>query len=219
MHPAGERFLSSMAAAGVRRMPAPGAGRRAAPCAGKADALSAVADEIAACTRCALHATRLRTVPGEGDPAAAIVFVGEGPGADEDRSGRPFVGRAGQLLDDIITKGMKLRRQDVYICNVVKCRPPGNRVPEPDEAAACADFLDRQLRAVAPRVICALGATAARRLLGVEQPLGTLRGEVHRWGDTPVVVTYHPAYLLRNPAAKKPTWDDIRKVLELAAAT
>ena len=142
--------------------------------------------------------------------------MGEGPGADEDRTGRPFVGRAGQLLDDIIVKGMKLRREDVYICNVVKCRPPGNRVPEPDEVAACAPFLDRQIAAIRPAVICALGATAVRRLLEDERPMGALRGRAYEFRGVPVIVTYHPAYLLRNPAAKVHTWQDIQKVMELA---
>ena len=177
--------------------------------------LAAVTEGVLRCVACGLAKTRTRAVPGEGDPHARVVFVGEGPGADEDRTGRPFVGRAGQLLDDIITKGMKLRREDVYICNVVKCRPPENRVPAPDEVAACADWLDRQLLAISPRVICALGSTAARRLLDTERSLGALRGTTHRWRGLPVVVTYHPAYLLRNPAAKTPTWVDIQRVIEL----
>ena len=177
--------------------------------------LAAVSEGVLRCVACGLAKTRTKAVPGEGDPHARVVFVGEGPGADEDRTGRPFVGRAGQLLDDIITKGMKLRREDVYICNVVKCRPPENRVPAPDEVQACADWLDRQLLAIAPRVICALGSTAARRLLDTERSLGALRGATHRWRGFPVVVTYHPAYLLRNPAAKAPTWVDIQRVIEL----
>lgn len=177
--------------------------------------LAAVAAGVVKCVACRLATTRTQAVPGEGNPRAPVVFVGEGPGADEDRTGRPFVGRAGQLLDDIIVKGMKLRREDVYIANVVKCRPPENRVPAPDEVEACADWLDRQLLAIAPRVICALGSTAARRLLQTERSLGSLRGTTHRWRDFPVIVTYHPAYLLRNPAAKTPTWVDIQRVLEL----
>jgi DNA polymerase len=177
--------------------------------------LTTVADAVRRCVACKLGSTRTNAVPGEGDPHARVVFVGEGPGAEEDRTGRPFVGRAGQLLDDIITKGMKLRREDVYICNVVKCRPPENRVPAPDEVEACSDWLDRQLLAIAPRVICALGSTAARRLLGTERSLGALRGATHRWREIPLVVTYHPAYLLRNPAAKAPTWVDIQRVIEL----
>jgi uracil-DNA glycosylase len=181
--------------------------------------LAAVAAEVSVCRLCRLCETRNRTVPGEGSPRARVVFVGEGPGADEDRTGRPFVGRAGQLLDDIITKGMKLSRADVFICNVVKCRPPGNRVPEPDEAASCAGYLDRQLLAISPAVICTLGATAARRLLGTEESMGALRGRTHAWRGIPVITTYHPAYLLRNPAAKVPTWQDIQRVMELMRDT
>ncbi|HEX5010837.1 MAG TPA: uracil-DNA glycosylase [Planctomycetota bacterium] len=186
------------------------------PVSDPATELAAIAREVAECRRCKLCEARNTSVPGEGSPSARIVFVGEGPGADEDRTGRPFVGRAGQLLDDIIVKGMKLRREDVYICNVVKCRPPGNRVPEAEEAAACADFLDRQIAAIRPAVICALGATAVRRLLDDERPLSALRGHVYAYRGIPVIVTYHPAYLLRNPAAKVHTWQDIQKVMELA---
>ncbi|MGQ0554201.1 MAG: uracil-DNA glycosylase [Planctomycetota bacterium] len=240
MDPSARRFLESMQAAGVRRLPRPGqrpaksaspptAGLPAAsaptpgpPTASTASAgtaasvLAAIAAEIAGCRACPLCETRHQTVPGEGAAEARIVFVGEGPGADEDRTGRPFVGRAGQLLEDIVSKGMKLRREQVYICNVVKCRPPGNRVPEPQEVQACASYLDRQIRAVAPAVLCALGATAARRLLGGEGPLGALRGRTHAYLGIPVVVTYHPAYLLRNPAAKPEAWRDIQRVMELA---
>jgi len=187
-----------------------------APVQDPAAELAAVAREVAECRRCKLCEARNQTVPGEGSPTARILFVGEGPGADEDRTGRPFVGRAGQLLDDIIVKGMKLRREDVYIANVVKCRPPGNRVPEADEAAACAPFLDRQVAAIRPAVICALGATAVRRLLDDERPMGALRGRAYEYRGIPVIVTYHPAYLLRNPAAKVHTWQDIQKVMELA---
>ena len=192
---------------------------RAAPATAPLDPaaeLAAVAAEVAACRRCKLCEARNKTVPGEGSPTARILFVGEGPGADEDRTGRPFVGRAGQLLDDIIVKGMKLRREDVYIANVVKCRPPGNRVPEPDEAAACAGYLDRQIAAIRPAVICALGATAVRRLLDDERSMSSLRGRAYEYRGIPVIVTYHPAYLLRNPAAKVHTWQDIQKVMELA---
>jgi DNA polymerase len=240
MDPTADRYLRSLAAAGVRRVPRaalrpvdadgvdadaspPGAvggadaGTERALTREAADALEAVCAGVAACTACRLSETRTRVVPGEGAADARIVFVGEGPGADEDKTGRPFVGRAGRLLDDIITKGMRLSRAEVYICNVVKCRPPGNRVPAPDEVEACSDWLDRQLAAIAPRVICTLGATAARRLLDTDAPMGRLRQREHAWRGIPVVVTYHPAYLLRNPAAKVPTWEDIRRVMELAA--
>ncbi len=235
MDPSARRFLESMQAAGVRRLPRPGqrpatpkgaaataTPATATPATGPATTgtvagvLAALAAEIAECRACPLCETRTLTVPGEGAPDARIVFVGEGPGADEDRTGRPFVGRAGQLLEDIVSKGMKLRREQVYICNVVKCRPPGNRVPEPPEVQACASYLDRQIRAVAPAVLCALGATAARRLLGGEGQLGALRGRTHAYLGIPVVVTYHPAYLLRNPAAKPEAWKDIQRVMELA---
>jgi DNA polymerase len=178
--------------------------------------LAALAEEVAGCTACKLHTARTHTVPGEGHPRPAIAFVGEGPGADEDRTGRPFVGRAGRLLDDIITKGMGRRREDVFIGNVVKCRPPGNRTPEPDECHACGRFLERQLEILAPRVICALGATAARHLLDTDLPMGRLRGGSFAWRGIPVIPTYHPAYLLRNPAAKRPTWEDIQRVMEIA---
>jgi len=178
--------------------------------------LEEIRADLGDCQRCKLAGGRKTIVFGQGNPNAALMFVGEGPGADEDRTGRPFVGRAGQLLDDIIVKGMKLRREDVYIANVVKCRPPGNRVPEPDEAAACAGYLDRQIAAIRPAVICALGATAVRRLLENERSMSSLRGGTYEYRGIPVIVTYHPAYLLRNPAAKVHTWQDIQKVMELA---
>lgn len=181
-----------------------------------AAALQALADKVVACEACRLCQTRTQAVPGEGNPDARIVFVGEGPGADEDRSGRPFVGRAGQLLDDIITKGMKLQRSDVWIGNVVKCRPPENRVPQPDEVAACTPYLQRQLEIIQPAVICALGATAARHLLDTDLSMARMRRGSHQWRGIPVIPTYHPAYLLRNPEAKRPTWDDIQKVMKLA---
>ncbi|MHC5209374.1 MAG: uracil-DNA glycosylase [Planctomycetota bacterium] len=233
MDPTADRYLRSLATAGVRHVPRASSRRAEAgpsadaaapggPRGGEATArdpeaeLAEICAGVADCVACKLSETRQKTVPGEGNARARIVFVGEGPGADEDRTGRPFVGRAGKLLEDIITKGMRLTRADVYICNVVKCRPPGNRVPEPDEVAACADWLDRQLTSIAPKVICTLGATATRRLLDTNAPMGRLRQRTHDWRGTPVVVTYHPAYLLRNPAAKVPTWEDIRRVMELA---
>lgn len=228
-----ERFLRSLRAAGVRRVPrgrAPArdlaaAERGAAPSspagptapADPAEALAAVAAEVAGCRACPLCEKRDRTVPGEGAPTADIVFVGEGPGADEDRSGRPFVGAAGQLLDKIITNGMKLRREDVFICNVVKCRPPGNRNPTPDEAAACTGYLERQLDALAPKVVCALGKVAAQHLTGSRDSLRGLRGRVYEYRGIPVIATYHPAYLLRDPSAKVETWRDIQRVMEIAA--
>lgn len=190
--------------------------RRAPRPADPAAALASVAEEVLACTACKLCKGRNQAVPGEGHSDARVLFVGEGPGAEEDRTGRPFVGPAGQLLDDIITKGMGLARADVFIANVVKCRPPANRVPEPDEVAACRGFLRRQIAAVAPAVICTLGATATRALLDTDQSMGRLRGRRHDLDGVPVIPTYHPAYLLRNPSAKRPTWQDIQQVMEVA---
>jgi DNA polymerase len=148
-----------------------------------------------------------------GNPHADLVFLGEAPGADEAKQGEPFVGRAGQLLTDIITKGMKMRREDVYICNILRCRPPGNRNPLPDEAAHCRPFLDRTLELIKPKFICCLGAVAAKNLLASEQTIGALRGKVRDYQGIKVICTYHPAYLLRNPAAKKDTWDDIQLLM------
>jgi len=161
------------------------------------------------CTRCGLHQDRTQTVFGVGSPRAEIVFVGEAPGADEDRKGEPFVGRAGQLLTDIIEKGMKMRREDVYICNVLKCRPPENRNPSPDEVEACSPFLRRQIALLQPAVILALGSFAARTLLGGEGKVGALRGGSHVYEGIPVVVSYHPAYLLRSPQEKLRAWEDL----------
>ncbi|MGH9480393.1 MAG: uracil-DNA glycosylase, partial [Terriglobales bacterium] len=174
--------------------------------------------DLGDCTRCKLHRLgRRQIVFGSGNPQADLVFVGEGPGADEDAQGRPFVGRAGQLLTDMIEKGMGLRRADVYICNVVKCRPPGNRTPEPDEIAACGPFLRRQLLAIRPRVVCALGATAAGVLRPFQGALGPQRGRLHPLQvedfSTQLVVTYHPAYLLRDPSQKREAWKDLQLIM------
>jgi DNA polymerase len=186
--------------------------RTAAPPADPREAaLAEVARRVAACTRCAeLARTRTQTVFGAGNPYARLVFIGEAPGADEDRLGEPFVGRAGQLLTDIIVKGMKLRREDVYIMNILRCRPPGNRTPLPVEAAACREYLDAQLAIIQPEFICCLGASAAQNLLGTDASIGRLRGRIHDFHGIKVLATYHPAYLLRNPAAKRQVWDDIR---------
>lgn len=175
----------------------------------RAERLEAIAELAATCTKCALGHTRQRSVPGEGDPRARLVCVGEAPGATEDQTGRPFVGRAGQLLTDIL-KAIGLAREDVFICNVLKCRPPDNRTPEPLEVAACSPYLHRQLELIRPKVILALGRPAANTLLGVTASLGDLRGRIHRYRGTALVVTYHPAALLRNPNWKAPTWDDVR---------
>ena len=181
---------------------------------GDAASLEAVAELIAACRKCALCETRSRTVPGEGDPSARLMLVGEGPGATEDQTGRPFVGQAGQLLDKIL-EAMECPRPTTYIANIVKCRPPQNRKPLPDEMAACLPYLHRQVALVKPKVLIALGSTAAEGMLGVRKSLGELRGKVHRWNGIPLVVTYHPAALLRNPNWKKPTWDDVRIARQL----
>ena len=176
--------------------------------------LEDVRNDLGECRRCPLCSLRTNLVFGEGNPRAEIVFVGEAPGGDEDREGRPFVGRAGQLLTKIIN-AMGLKREDVYICNILKCRPPGNRNPEPAEIAACEPFLIRQLQAVAPRVICALGAFAAKTLLNKgDVPITALRGRFHAYEGIKVMPTFHPAYLLRNPAAKKPVWEDIQMIMK-----
>ena len=177
---------------------------------GSLDSIAAMVHE---CRKCPLQGTRTHAVPGEGNPRAQVVFVGEAPGADEDLQGRPFVGRAGQLLTDIIQKGMRLRREDVYICNVLKCRPPRNRTPAPDEVVRCMPYLVRQLDLLGPEVIVALGGVAAQALLDTRQPVGKLRGRWHAWRDIPLRVTFHPAYLLRNPHDKSEAWKDIQEVM------
>jgi len=178
------------------------------------DNLVDVAQSIGQCTKCFLCEGRTNTVPGEGTDRSGMMFVGEGPGQVEDETGRPFVGRAGELLNQII-QSIGLAREDVFIANAVKCRPPGNRKPLPDEMAACMPYLERQIELVQPRVLVALGATAAEALLQARRSLGELRGRVHSYRGTPLVVTYHPAALLRNPNWKKPTWDDIRIARQL----
>ncbi len=177
------------------------------------EALSAVREELGDCTRCKLHGGRKSIVFGEGNPNAALVFVGEGPGYEEDQQGRPFVGAAGQLLTDIIVKGMKIRREDVYICNIVKCRPPDNRNPEPDEIEACEPFLMKQLQAIKPNVIVALGNVAARTLLNTAEGITKLRGKWRTYQGIPLMPTFHPAYLLRNPGDKALVWKDIQLVM------
>ncbi len=182
-----------------------------APCASREEALAEVAKRVAVCTRCpVLVQNRTQTVFGVGNPLARLVFVGEAPGADEDRQGKPFVGRAGQLLTDIITKGMKLRREDVYIMNILRCRPPENRTPLPAEAANCREYLDAQLAIIQPQFLCCLGACAAQNLLQVDTPIGKLRGRTIDFKGMKVLCTYHPAYVLRNPPAKRQVWDDIQ---------
>lgn len=167
-------------------------------------------ERVAQCVRCQeLADSRTNTVFGVGNPEAKLLFVGEAPGADEDAQGEPFVGKAGQLLNDII-KACKLKREDVYICNVLRCRPPGNRVPAPQEAANCREYLDAQIAIVNPDYIVCWGSTAAKNLLGSEETIGKLRGKFFKYGRAKVLCTYHPSYLLRNPAAKKDVWDDMK---------
>ncbi len=181
----------------------------------RAGALAAVRAELGDCQRCRLAGGRKTIVFGQGNPEAELMFIGEGPGADEDEQGLAFVGRAGQLLTDIIEKGMKLRRADVWIGNVIKCRPPQNRNPEPDEILACQPFLEAQIRAIRPRVLVGLGKFGAHWLLKTAEPITRLRGRVGYYEGIPVMPTYHPAYLLRNPAGKKDVWEDMKEVLRL----
>jgi DNA polymerase len=190
------------------------------PIAPTGDTLPRILEDIGDCRRCRLHEGRNRLVFGVGNERAPLVFVGEGPGADEDEQGIPFVGRAGQLLTQMIEgtakkEGIELLRADVYICNVVKCRPPGNRTPEPDEMEICGQFLYRQLLAIAPKAICALGGTAARALTGHKEGVTKMRGKWTEWRGIPLMVSYHPSYLLRpyNQDAKREAWEDLKKVL------
>ncbi len=177
--------------------------------------LALIQQEVAGCTLCGeLVENRTQTVFGVGNPQARLCFFGEAPGADEDRQGEPFVGRAGKLLNDIIIKGMGLTRDEIYILNVLKCRPPGNRNPASDEVTNCRHFFERQLEVIQPEFICCLGTIAAQTLLETTTPVGKLRGQIHDYKGISVVVTYHPAYLLRNPPAKKETWKDIRILLD-----
>jgi DNA polymerase len=173
--------------------------------------LEGVREELGDCRRCKLHSTRTQIVFGSGNPQAKLVFVGEGPGRDEDLQGQPFVGLAGQLLTKII-QAIQLSRQEVYIANIIKCRPPGNRNPEPDEIAACEPFLIKQLEAIRPKLICALGTFAAQTLLKTEEKISLLRGKFHRYQGIPLMPTYHPAFLLRNPNHKRDVWEDMKKI-------
>jgi uracil-DNA glycosylase family 4 len=176
------------------------------------DTLPRIREDIGDCTRCKLHRGRTKIVFGTGNPNADLMFVGEGPGRDEDLSGEPFVGRAGKLLTDMI-KAMGLQREDVYIANVVKCRPPENRLPEKDEITTCSPFLMRQIDTIKPKVICTLGSCSAQTLLQTAQGISKLRGEWFDFRGAKLMPTYHPAYLLRNPAAKPEVWKDLQKVM------
>jgi len=203
-----------------RRCAVAGAKRASAPAHAAADSgdapaqLRAIAAEIESCSKCPLHSTRTRTVPGQGPSACELMFIGEGPGEEEDREGLPFVGAAGQLLTRMI-EAMGLNRGQVFIANIVKCRPPHNRVPLPDEMAACLPFLHRQIRAIRPRVMVTLGATATRGLLGIEAGITHVRGRWQQWEGIPVMPTFHPSYLLRSPSQKKYAWEDLKEVLRL----
>ncbi len=216
LRPAPAGAAERPAAAGPPPLPAAGQPAEVAA----SDTLLQIIQDIGDCRRCKLHEARNRIVFGSGNESARLVFVGEGPGADEDEQGLPFVGRAGQLLTQMIEgtakrEGIPITRPDVYICNVVKCRPPGNRTPEPDEMQICGQFLVRQLEAIRPKAICVLGATAVKALLNTKDGVTRLRGNWHKWRDIPVMVTYHPSYLLRayNQQAKREAWEDLKTVL------
>ncbi len=176
------------------------------------DTLPRILEDLGDCTRCKLHKGRHKLVFGDGSANAKLVFVGEGPGADEDRQGLPFVGRAGKLLTQMI-EAMGLQRKDVYICNVVKCRPPENRAPEPDEVQTCSPYLLRQIDAINPKVIVCLGAVAAKTILQTTRGISQFRGDWQEWRGRKLMATYHPAYLLRNPPAKADVWKDLQKVM------
>lgn len=221
--------LESLARAGVMQLPRTGGGGRvppapkpglptgspvvAAPSARQSGALEILQAEVALCTRCAdLAAARTQTVFGTGPANARLVFFGEAPGGDEDASGLPFVGRAGQLLTKII-EACTLRREEVYVMNVLKCRPPGNRAPLPEEVGNCRPFFEKQLEMIRPEFICCLGTSAAHALLEIGEPIGKLRGRWFSYGQAQVICTYHPSYLLRNPAAKRDVWDDMKVLM------
>jgi uracil-DNA glycosylase family 4 len=218
------RFLWSLTSVGVS-WPPPGTGEVEGAVEASASAaperpageegLRAIREEMGDCQRCRLAAGRKTIVFGQGNPNAELMFVGEAPGAEEDEQGLAFVGRAGQLLTDIIEKGLKMKRADVWIGNILKCRPPQNRNPEPDEVLSCQPFLEAQIRAIQPKVLVGLGKFGAHWLLKTTQPITRLRGHLGDYEGVPVMPTYHPAYLLRNPAAKKDLWEDMKVVLEL----
>ncbi|HEV2854897.1 MAG TPA: uracil-DNA glycosylase [Thermoanaerobaculia bacterium] len=215
----GDLYLDPSRAAAAQAAPAPvpAPAVTAAPPPELTGELAALAATVAACTRCRLAEGRTKVVFGSGNPAAELMFVGEGPGADEDRQGLPFVGAAGELLTRII-QAIEMTRDEVYIANVVKCRPPGNRDPQPDEVSACRGYLEKQIALVRPRILVALGRVAAQTLLGNDAPIGRLRGQWFKVQGIPTMVTYHPAALLRNPALKRPTWEDMQQVRDLLRA-
>ena len=192
--------------------------KHSTPAAAAAPDWQALRDTVSNCTRCELANSRTQTVFGVGDPHADWMIIGEAPGAEEDRRGEPFVGRAGQLLDEML-RAVGQAREQVFIANILKCRPPNNRDPKADEAAACRDHLAQQIALVEPRIILAVGRIAAQNLLGSDAPVGRLRGKVHDFDGIPLIVTYHPAYLLRSPSQKQKSWDDLcLATSQLAAA-
>jgi len=213
------RFLASLSSMGVPRPSTVASAEDAlTPVPAKGDpeaALRAIREDLGDCQRCALAPGRKNIVFGQGNPRAELMFVGEAPGADEDETGLAFVGRAGRLLTDIIEKGLKMKREDVWIGNIAKCRPPQNRNPETDEVLACQPFLEAQIRAIRPRVLVGLGKFSAHWLLKTATPITKLRGNLGEWEGITVMPTYHPAYLLRNPSAKKDLWEDMKVVLDL----
>jgi uracil-DNA glycosylase family 4 len=223
MEPA--RRLRYLQALGVepwrRRVAAPAAAAPAVAVAEPSADWDGLQAAVAACRKCRLCETRTNTVFGVGPRAAPLMVVGEGPGADEDARGEPFVGRAGKLLDEMLRAIGRSRERDTFIANVVKCRPPGNREPAEDEAEHCRPFLEQQLRLVRPKLIVALGRVAAQRLLATDTPIGKMRGQSYAWGPdaTPLMVTYHPAYLLRNPGDKAKSWEDLKRIHRFLAGT
>jgi DNA polymerase len=212
------RFFGELGVTGVSGDPRwRGRGAQAAAGVTAGESLEGIRADLGDCTRCKLHAAgRRHIVFGVGNPHAELMFIGEAPGADEDAQGIPFVGRAGQLLTRII-ESIKLTRDQVYIANIIKCRPPGNRNPEPDEVATCEPFLARQIESIRPKVIVALGALAAHSLLGIQTPISHLRGRIYTYGTARVVPTFHPAFLLRSPDRKRDVWEDMKKVRAMLA--
>jgi DNA polymerase len=219
---AGADDAAAEAAAATAAAPAGALPADARPAAAEpsGDGWEALRVRVSGCTRCALHEGRTQTVFGVGNPEARLMIIGEAPGAEEDRRGEPFVGRAGKLLDEML-RSLGLGREDVFIANILKCRPPGNRDPRPEESAECRPYLRRQIALVAPRVILAVGRVAAQDLLESDEPIGRLRTRVHRYpeADIPVVVSYHPAYLLRSPGQKRKAWQDLCRARDLLAGS
>lgn len=204
-------FFSGRSRQNPKTSPGPSRNLPAAPAVPVVASLEEIRAELGDCRRCKLHAGRRQIVFGTGNPGAKLVFVGEGPGRDEDLQGEPFVGAAGQLLTKII-QAIQLTRAEVYIANVIKCRPPGNRNPAPDEISACEPFLIKQLQVIRPKLICALGTFAAQALLKTEERISLLRGRFHEYHGIPLMPTYHPAFLLRNPERKRDVWEDMKKI-------